>query len=200
MTLTSALSPPKGSWVIQDGVITGQQDPVGSRLGAYLITEEVFGDFELLIDVNPDWSVDSGIMIRATPIGGQGFQVHMDYRYRGSVGTFYGNGLGPFRARQYAYQPKLDAKGNAIGLEPAENPEGRGRTEAPGVGGASRHVFQGLEIRATGTPCTYAAWASIRVLRPGSTAPRSPNSMQAHSRPSTMTVTLWQSCWDGKAT
>jgi hypothetical protein len=113
----------KGSWVIKDGVITGQQDPVGSRLGAYLITEKTFGDFELQLDVNPDWSVDSGIMIRATPIGGQGFQVHMDYRYRGSVGTFYGNGLGPFRARQYAYQAKFDAKGNAIGLEPCENPE-----------------------------------------------------------------------------
>jgi hypothetical protein len=112
-----------GSWVVRDGAIVAQQDPVGSRLGAYLITEERFGDFELLIDVNPQWSVDSGIYLRATDIGGQGFQVHLDYRYRGSVGTFYGNGIGPFRARHYAYQPKLDDNGEAIGLEPVENPE-----------------------------------------------------------------------------
>jgi hypothetical protein len=112
----------KGSFVIKNGVITGQQDPVGSHLGAYLITEQTFGDFELMIDVNPDWSVDSGIMIRATPLGGQGLQVHMDYRRMGSVATFFGNGIGMFRARQYAFMPKFDANGNAIGLEPAQNP------------------------------------------------------------------------------
>ena len=113
----------KGSWEIQNGAIFAQQDPVGSRLGAYLLSDEKFGDFELQLDVWPDWSVDSGIYLRASDIGSQGFQVHMDYRYRGSVGTFYGNGIGPFRARQYAYRAKVDAEGNEIGLEPCENPE-----------------------------------------------------------------------------
>jgi hypothetical protein len=106
----------KGRWVVENGVIIGGQDPPGSALGSYLITEETFGDFELLADVNPDWAVDSGIMVRATPIGGQGFQVHLDYRMLGSVATFFGNGIGNWRARHYAFNPKLDASRNAIGL------------------------------------------------------------------------------------
>ena len=106
----------KGRWVVENGVVIGGQDPPGSTLGSYLITEETFGDFELIAEVNPDWAVDSGIMIRATPIGGQGFQVHLDYRMLGSVATFFGNGIGNWRARHYAFNPKLDASRNAIGL------------------------------------------------------------------------------------
>ncbi len=105
-----------GRWVVENGVIVGGQDPPGSRLGAYLITEETFGDFELLIDVNPDWATDSGIMIRATSLGGQGFQVHMDYRMLGSVATFFGNGIGNWRARHYAFNPSFDAGRRVIGL------------------------------------------------------------------------------------
>jgi hypothetical protein len=106
----------KGRWVVENGVVIGGQDPPGSTLGSYLITEETFGDFELIAEVNPDWAVDSGIMIRATPIGGQGFQVHLDYRMLGSVGTFFGNGIGNWRARHYAFNPKFDANRNATGL------------------------------------------------------------------------------------
>ncbi len=106
----------KGRWVVENGAIVGGQDPPGSRLGAYLITEETFGDFELTVDVNPDWSTDSGIMLRATSLGGQGFQVHMDYRMLGSVATFYGNGIGNWRARHYAFNPVRDAAGRVVGL------------------------------------------------------------------------------------
>ncbi|MCC7173561.1 MAG: DUF1080 domain-containing protein [Bryobacterales bacterium] len=115
----------KGRWVVEGGAITGGQDPPGSRLGAYLITEEVFGDFELLLDANPDWATDSGIMIRATDNGGQGFQVHMDYRMLGSVGTFFGNGIGNWRARHYAFNPTFDSSRRVAGLhrEPAPDEE-----------------------------------------------------------------------------
>jgi hypothetical protein len=115
----------RGRWIVENGAIIGGQEPPGSRLGAYLITEETFGDFELLIDVNPDWATDSGIMIRATSLGGQGFQVHMDYRMLGSVATFYGNGIGNWRARHYAFNPRLDANRQAVGLvrEPAPDEE-----------------------------------------------------------------------------
>ena len=105
-----------GRWVVENGVIIGGPEPSAPTLGSYLITEETFGDFELLIDVNPDWAVDSGIMIRATSVGGQGFQVHMDYRMLGSVATFFGNGIGNWRARHYAFNPKLNAKREAVGL------------------------------------------------------------------------------------
>jgi hypothetical protein len=106
----------KGRWTVENGVITGGQEPPGSELGAYLITGETFGDFELTLDVNPDWAVDSGVMLRATALGGQGFQLHLDYRMLGSVGTFFGNGIGNWRARHYAFNPRLNALGEAIGL------------------------------------------------------------------------------------
>jgi hypothetical protein len=106
----------KGRWTVENGAILGGQDPPGSRLGGYLITEATFGDFEMTIDVNPDWSTDSGIMIRATSLGGQGFQVHMDYRMLGSVATFYGNGIGNWRARHYAFNPTRDDAGRVAGL------------------------------------------------------------------------------------
>lgn len=106
----------RGRWTVDNGVLISGQDPPDSGLGAYLITEETFGDFELELEVNPDWAVDSGVMIRATALGGQGFQVHLDYRMLGSVGTFFGNGIGNWRARHYAFNPKLDRDGKLIRL------------------------------------------------------------------------------------
>jgi len=106
----------RGRWVVEDGAIIGGQDPPGSRLGAYLITEDTFGDFELIVEANPDWATDSGIMLRATALGGQGFQVHMDYRMLGSIGTFYGNGIGEWRARHYAFNPRFDQNRRVVGL------------------------------------------------------------------------------------
>lgn len=115
----------KGRWFVENGVIVGGQEPPDSGLGAYLISEETFGDFDLELDVNPDWAADSGIMIRATPLGGQGFQVHLDYRMLGSVATFFGNGIGNWRARHYAFNPKFDAEGKLARLirEPAPDEE-----------------------------------------------------------------------------
>jgi len=112
----------RGRWQVRDGAITGGQEPPASGLGGYLLTDETFGDFELSIDANPDWGVDTGVMVRSTSLGSQGFQIHVDHRTMGSIGTFYGNGIGGFRARQFAFLPKRDAQGKVIGLEPADVP------------------------------------------------------------------------------
>lgn len=111
-----------GKWEVRDGAIVGGQDPPGSGLGGYLLTDERFGDFELSIDARPDWGVDTGVMIRASAIGSQGFQVHVDHRTMGSIGTFYGNGIGGFRARHFAFMPRRGPGGQVIGLEPASVP------------------------------------------------------------------------------
>ena len=50
-----------GHWQVEDGAITGEQDPPGSGNGGVLLTDEKFGDFELLIDMKPDWGVCSGL-------------------------------------------------------------------------------------------------------------------------------------------
>src|SRR5689334_7448732 len=36
-----------GRWTVQDGIIVGGQEPPGSGLGGYLVSDEAFGDFEL---------------------------------------------------------------------------------------------------------------------------------------------------------
>jgi hypothetical protein len=47
--------PSLGIWTVEDGVITGGQEPPGFGIGSYLVSEETSGDFELKIDARPDW-------------------------------------------------------------------------------------------------------------------------------------------------
>lgn len=74
-----------GSWKVEDGAITGEQDPPGSGNGGILMTNRQYGDFELLLEMAPDWGIDSGVFLRADPRGGS-FQVYVDYRDHGNVG------------------------------------------------------------------------------------------------------------------
>jgi hypothetical protein len=105
-----------GRWTVQDGMIVGGQEPPGSGLGAYLVSEATFADFELTLEAWPDWPADSGIMVRATGAGTQGFQVLLDHRKSGAIGGFYGNGIGGFHAIAHAYDVRRDASGVPVGL------------------------------------------------------------------------------------
>ena len=80
-----------GRWIIVDGAIVGGQEPVGSGKGAYLVSEEKFGDFELIMDMKPDWKTDSGFLVRTLPGGSPGMQILVDHRPQGGIGGFYGN-------------------------------------------------------------------------------------------------------------
>ncbi len=110
----------RGRWTVKDGVIIGEQDPPGSGLGGYLVSDEAFGDFELLIDAKPDWSVDTGVLVRTTPAGNVGYQILIDHRRDGGIGGFYGNGLGGFHALPYSFTAVLDDKGRPIGLKESD--------------------------------------------------------------------------------
>jgi 3-keto-disaccharide hydrolase len=44
----------------------------------------------------------------------------VDHRQSGSIGGFYGNGIGGFHAVPFAIDARYDANGNAIGLGPAD--------------------------------------------------------------------------------
>jgi hypothetical protein len=82
-----------GEWTVEDGAITGQQDPPGSGNGGILLTDKKFGNFELLIDLKPDWGVCSGLFLRSTAEG-QCLQMMVDYHEAGDVGHVYGEGKG----------------------------------------------------------------------------------------------------------
>lgn len=90
-----------GHWSVEDGAIVGEQDPPGSGNGGILLTDRKFGDFELLIDLKPDWGVDSGLFLRSTDRG-ECFQMMVDYHDAGDVGHIYGEGTGGFNNRPYS--------------------------------------------------------------------------------------------------
>jgi len=106
-----------GRWTVEDGAICGRQDPPGSGLGAYLVSEASFGDFELTLEARPDWPADTGIMLRAMADGSTGYQVLVDHRKSGNIGGFYGNGIGRFHAVNFNVDVERDAAGKPVGLK-----------------------------------------------------------------------------------
>ena len=87
----------RGVWEVKDGAVIGGQVP-GSIAGSYLISEKTYGDFELTLEANPDFPIDTGIMVRAHKLGSVGYQVLVDNRPNGSIGGVYGNSVGSFLA------------------------------------------------------------------------------------------------------
>ncbi len=111
-----------GKWTIQDGVLVGEQEPPASGVGGYLVSNDTFGDFELLIDAKPDWPADTGVLVRTIPAGNVGYQILIDHRPSGGIGGFYGNGLAGFHAVAFNVAGVFDANGKAIGLK-VEDPK-----------------------------------------------------------------------------
>lgn len=160
----------KGDWQVVDGTITGGQEPPGSGIGGYLITNGKFADFELSLEANPDWGVDTGVMVRATAIGAQGFQVLVDHREDGNIGSFYGNGIGGFNTRQFGFKAKRDSSGKIVGMTPVayrdlRPPPDPGRSEATWAAGPEAFFetwrFGGwneIRVRCEGRLPTLATW------------------------------------------
>jgi hypothetical protein len=91
-----------GRWSVEPGgVLAGEQDPPGSGSGGILLTDRKFGDFELSIEMKPNWGSDSGIFLRSTDKG-QCIQAMVDYYNNGSVGHFYGEATGGWGARTFS--------------------------------------------------------------------------------------------------
>jgi hypothetical protein len=78
-----------GRWVVEDGAITGTQDIPGN--GGIIITDEQFGDFEVLLEMNNDFGPDSGLFLRSTE-DGTAYQALIDYHAGGSLMGVYGEG------------------------------------------------------------------------------------------------------------
>lgn len=109
-------------WFVEDGVLVGEQDSPGSGYGGYLVTEQAYGDFELILEMRHDWPADSGVMIRRRKDSWEGFQVLVDHRPSGGIGGFFGNGLASFSAVPFAVDVARDGSGQLTGLV-ADHPE-----------------------------------------------------------------------------
>jgi hypothetical protein len=112
----SQAHPSLGRWSVEDGVIVGGQDPQG--VGSYLVSEEEFDDFELVIEARPDWPADTGILIRTIPEGNIGIRILLDHCPHGAIAGYYGNGLGGFHAYPYAFNAERDKEGRVTRLIP----------------------------------------------------------------------------------
>jgi len=77
-------------WVVDNGVITGTQDKPGH--GGILLTDKRYKNFEVQLEINPDYSCDSGLFLRASEKG-EAYQVMLDYLDGGSMGGVYGEKL-----------------------------------------------------------------------------------------------------------
>lgn len=105
-----------GQWVVEDGAISGQQDPPGSGNGGILLTDRKFGDFELLIDMKPDWGVCSGLFLRGNDVG-QCLQMMVDYHDQGNIGHLYGEGVGGFSTRTFDIDGRYDDEKKLVGIK-----------------------------------------------------------------------------------
>ncbi|MFD7920012.1 DUF1080 domain-containing protein [Streptomyces sp. NPDC059740] len=103
-------------WTVEDGAIVGRQDPPGSGYGGYLVSERTFGDFELRLEARPDWPADTGVLVRRRGHAWEGLQIVVDHRRSGSIGGFYGNGIGAFHAVPFALDAERNAAGDPVGL------------------------------------------------------------------------------------
>ncbi len=79
-----------GRWVVEDGAITGSQDIPSN--GGIILTDQPFGDFEVVLEMNNDFVPDSGLFLRSNERG-QAYQYMIDYHPNGNLAGIYGEGL-----------------------------------------------------------------------------------------------------------
>jgi hypothetical protein len=85
------------AWTVENGVLKGTQDKPGH--GGILLTDKSYRNFEVYLEVNPDFGCDSGLFLRSNEKG-QAYQVMLDYLEGGSVGGVYGEALNDVRGAQ----------------------------------------------------------------------------------------------------
>jgi lysophospholipase L1-like esterase len=78
------------AWKVEDGAITGTQDRPGH--GGILLTDKKYKNFEISLEVKPDFSCDGGLFLRSSEKG-EAYQVMLDYLDGGAVGGIYGERL-----------------------------------------------------------------------------------------------------------
>ena len=97
-----------GHWFVRDGLLVCEQDPPGSGNGGLLLSDEKFDDFELRIDMRPDWGPDTGVFFRCNDQG-HGFQMYVDYHKGGNVGHLRGEMPGAFAIKPFQIFARLGA-------------------------------------------------------------------------------------------
>ena len=149
---------------VQHGVIMGTQNPYGG--GGILLTNESYRNFELYMEVKPDWGNDSGIFLRGTE-SGAAYQVTMDFLPNGSMGNVIGEGgmqlaargAGPGRGRAAgaARQGGAGRRGGGPATPPPGFGEGN-QANAAWVKAWKRDDWNAVRVRMTGEVPHVTVW------------------------------------------
>ena len=135
---------------VAHGIILGTQRPLGS--GGLLVTDKKYRNFELSMEVKPDWGNDSGVFIRTTETG-LAYQITMDYLPGGSMGRFISEGGFQFGAGGGA------APAAAAAPAPAPPPQtGPGESSDPGMKAWKREDWNTVRIRVAGDVPHATVW------------------------------------------
>jgi hypothetical protein len=110
-----------GHWFVENGNLVCEQDPPGSGNGGLLLTDEKFGDFELELEMKPDWGPDTGVFFRCTDRG-DGFQMYVDYHEGGNVGHLRGEMPGAFAMKPFQIFGKPGPDGQLTGFTTGTDP------------------------------------------------------------------------------
>jgi len=153
----SVMHPPR--WTVEDGVLVGRQDAPGSGWGGSLVSERAFGDFELRLEMKPDWPADTGVMLRRRIDSWEGLQVVVDHRRSGSIGGFFGNGIGEFHAIAFTFTTDDAPSGKPRGLR-LEDPGESLEPMDPSKSALLREHVGGDEFLAA---WRWDAWNDLRV-------------------------------------
>ncbi len=97
-----------GVWTVEKGALVGNQDT--DHTGGLLGTERPFADFEIELEFQADYPVDSGLFLR-TREDGMGYQITIDYRDGGYVGSLYASGTAGFLVQYEDWKKAYKDKG-----------------------------------------------------------------------------------------
>lgn len=142
-----------GKWEAADGAITGAQDVPGN--GGLIVTDAVFSDFEVKLEMKNDFGPDSGLFLRSTE-DGKAWQAMIDYHTDGNLMGIYGEGLGGVpHVRNYSF------KGRVTDIDP--KPTGEPPTALPVLPEAWPHFWRAdqwneLRARIVGNPPHITTW------------------------------------------
>lgn len=82
-----------GVWKVENGVLVADQEK--GHKGGLIGTEAKYSDFEIELEFNVDKPVDTGLFLR-TRDDGMGYQITIDYRDDGFIGSLYAPAEGGF--------------------------------------------------------------------------------------------------------
>jgi hypothetical protein len=89
-------------WQVENGAILGSQNPPGK--GGILLTDKKYRNFEVTLEIKPDWGCDSGLFLRSSEAG-EAYQVLLDYLEGGNIGGVYGEKLKDVQGVRAEYEP-----------------------------------------------------------------------------------------------